>query len=631
MNIAAQHGQYQGNGHIAEASDCAYEWGMFQIFEEQSDGKAAARRLDPLRAEFDANGIDGYIVPRSDEFQGEYVAPYAERLRWLTGFTGSAGLAIVLRDKAAIFVDGRYTIQVREQVDTDRIEPRHLMEEPPARWIEDNLKPGSVLGYDPWLLTAEQATNFTVACAKAGSILKPLDANLVDRVWKGQPGRPSGAVGVHPTQFAGRTAADKVAEMRKALEKAGADAAVLTLPDSVAWLLNIRGEDVSHVPVALAFAILHKAGNPELFLDASRLPEDAAAHLARVATVRPPASMEASLAALGVKGASVIVDSQTAAEKVRAVLAETGAKVIAGSDPCVLPKARKNQTEVEGARAAHRRDGAAMSRFLAWFDREAPKGRLDEIATVKRLEEIRRESGELRDVSFDSIAGAGPHAAIPHYHVTTATNRAIGMDEIYLIDSGGQYPDGTTDITRTVIVGTPTPEMKDRFTRVLKGMIGLSQVRFPPRTMGGHLDAFARQALWQGGFDFDHGTGHGVGSYLSVHEGPARFSKADRTVLEPGMILSNEPGYYKQGHYGIRIENLVVVREAEPIEGGERVMHWLETLTLAPIDRRLIEVSMLSPAEREWLNAYHARVLREIGPLLDGDDLAWLKAATASL
>ncbi|MGE0211031.1 MAG: aminopeptidase P family protein [Parvibaculaceae bacterium] len=604
---------------------------MFQVFEEQSDGKAAARRLDMLRAGFDANGIDGYIVPRSDEFQGEYVAPYAERLRWLTGFTGSAGLVIILRDKAAIFVDGRYTIQVREQVDTDRIEPRHLMDEPPARWIEDNLKPGSVLGYDPWLLTAEQTANFAAACGKAGGILKPLDLNLVDAVWKGRPSRPSAPVSVHPTQFAGRPAADKVADMAKALEKAGADAAVLTLPDSVAWLLNIRGEDVSHVPVALAFAILHRSDKPELFIDAARLSEDTSAHLARVARLLPPDAMEASLAALGVKGASVIVDPHTAAEKVRAVLADTGAKIVTGSDPCVLPKARKNATEVEGARAAHRRDGAAMSRFLAWFDREAPKGGLDEIATVKRLEEIRSESGELRDVSFDSIAGAGPHAAIPHYHVSTATNRAIGMHEIFLMDSGGQYPDGTTDVTRTVIVGTPTAEMKDRFTRVLKGMIGLSRLRFPPRTMGGHLDAFARHALWQAGLDFDHGTGHGVGSYLSVHEGPARFSKADRTVLEPGMILSNEPGYYKQGHFGIRIENLVVVREAEPIEGGERPMRSLETLTLVPIDRRLIEPSLLSTEEREWLDAYHARVRREIGPSLEGEDLAWLEAATAPL
>ncbi len=604
---------------------------MFQVFEETSEGRAAARRLILLRKEFDRLGLDGLIVPRTDEFQGEYVAPYAERLRWLTGFTGSAGVAIILKDKAAIFVDGRYTIQVREQVDINQIEPRHVTEQPPQRWIEENLKPGQVLGYDPWIVTAEQASNYAAACEKAGAVLKPLDSNPIDAIWTDRPGRPASRVEAHPTQLAGRSAADKVADMAKALEAAGADAAVLTLPDSIAWLLNIRAQDVSHTPVALAYAIVHRKEKPELFLEASRLAEDAASHLDKVAVLLAPPEIERSLAALGIKGAKVLVDPATAAEKVRSVLAETGATVVAGADPCILPKARKNPVEVEGARAAHRRDGAAMARFLAWFDREAPSGKLDEIAAVKKLEEFRRESGDLRDISFDSIAGAGPHAAIPHYHVSTASNRAVEPNSIFLIDSGGQYPDGTTDITRTVIVGAPTAEMKDRFTRVLKGMISLSRARFPAKTMGGHLDAFARQALWAAGLDFDHGTGHGVGSYLSVHEGPARFSKADRTVLEPGMILSNEPGYYKQGDFGIRIENLLVVTEARPIEGGERPMHGFETLTLVPIDRRLIEPSLLSSEERDWLNAYHARVASEIGPLLKGEDLAWLNAATRPL
>lgn len=604
---------------------------MFQSFEETSDGKAAAKRLEPLRRELKALGLDGFIVPRTDEFQGEYVAPYAERLRWLTGFTGSAGLAIVLGHRAAIFVDGRYTIQVRQQVDTDLIEPRHVTEEPPARWLEEHLKPGMVLGFDPWLVTAEQAETFAKACEKAGAVLKPVDENPVDAVWTGRPDRPASPVEAHPTQVAGRSAAEKLADLAAALEKAEADAAVLTMPDSVAWLFNIRAADVAHTPVALAYAIVRREGMPELFLDPARLAEDAAAQLARVAVLRPPGEIEAALAALGVSGARVLIDPATAAEKVRSALSETGARLVTGADPCVLPKARKNPVEVEGARAAHRRDGAAMARFLAWFDREAPKGELDEIACVRKLEEIRRSSSDLRDISFGSIAGAGPHAAIPHYHVSTASNRAVEPDSIFLIDSGGQYQDGTTDVTRTVIVGDPTPEMKDRFTRVLKGMIALSRVRFPPRTMGGHLDALARQALWSAGLDFDHGTGHGVGSYLSVHEGPARFSKADRTVLEPGMILSNEPGYYKQGEYGIRIENLLVVREPEAIAGGERPMHGFETLTLVPIDRRLVDPGLLSPEERQWLDAYHDRVAREIGPLLKGEVRAWLEAATRPL
>jgi len=604
---------------------------MFQTFEETSDGKAGAKRLEHLRKELASRGLDGFIVPRTDEFQGEYVAPYAERLRWLTGFTGSAGVAVILKDRAAIFVDGRYTIQVREQVDTDRIEPRHVTEEPPSRWLEEHAKPGWVLGYDPWIVTAEQAAAYAAACEKAGAILKPVESNPIDTIWPDRPDRPATRIEAHPTQLAGRSASDKVADLAKALEKADADAAVLTLPDSVAWLLNIRANDIPHTPVALAYAIVHRAERPELFVDASRLAEDAAAQLAKIARLREPREIERSLAALGVQGAKVMVDPATAAEKVRSVLADTGAKVVATADPCILPKARKNPIEVEGARAAHRRDGAAMARFLAWLDREAPKGGLDEIAAVGKLEELRRESSDLRDISFDTIAGAGPHAAIPHYHVSTASNLPIEPNSIFLIDSGGQYPDGTTDITRTVIVGEPTAEMKDRFTRVLKGMIALSRARFPARTMGGHLDAFARQSLWSAGLDFDHGTGHGVGSYLSVHEGPARFSKADRTVLEPGMILSNEPGYYKQGHFGIRIENLLVVEEAKAIEGGERPMHGFETLTLAPIDRRLVEPSLLSSEERAWLDAYHARVWSEIGPLLKGDDRAWLEAATKPL
>jgi Xaa-Pro aminopeptidase len=605
---------------------------MLQSFEAAGSSALSAKRVAALRAEMVRCGIDGFVVPRSDEFQGEYVADYAERLRWLSGYSGSAGLAIVLADKAAIFVDGRYTIQVREQVDTDIFEPRHLIDEPPADWIVSNLKQGQVLGYDPWLMTAAQTDRFAKACEKAGAEFKAVEHNLIDVVWQDQPQRPAEPVVMQPTQFAGRTAQDKQTELRAALEAGGADAVVLTLPDSVAWAFNIRGSDIAHTPVALAFAIVHGGDQPaELFIHPDRVPEDVTASLDGVANLQPREAFESALAALGERGARVLVDAAWAPQAVRQVLTDSGAEIVAGSDPCIMPKACKNAAELEGARAAQRRDGVAMVRFLAWLDRQAPAGGLDEISAAQQLEAFRAETDELKDLSFDSISGAGPHAAIPHYRVSTASNWEIEPDSIYLIDSGGQYRDGTTDITRTVIVGEATAEMKDRFTRVLKGMINLSRVRFPAGTTGGNLDVLARLALWQAGLDFDHGTGHGVGSYLSVHEGPARFSKIDKTKLKPGMILSNEPGYYKAGAFGIRIENLVVVREAEPVEGGERDMHWLETLTLCPIDRRLIEVALLDTAETDWLDQYHARVRSELSVELDGADLAWLEAASAPL
>lgn len=604
---------------------------MFQTFDAQEQAPATGERLALLRRELEAVGLDGFVIPRSDEFQGEYVASCAERLRWLTGFSGSAGIAVVLQERAAIFVDGRYTIQVREQVDLSLFEPHHLVDEPPAQWLGETLKGGEVIGYDPWLMTADQASRLDAACKKAGATFKAVDENPMDRLWADRPQPPSSLIEVHPTQFAGRSPADKLKEVSAAVARAGADACVLTQPDSVAWLFNIRGRDIPHTPVALARAIVHRDGAADLFADAERLSEDAAAHLSNVARLHPPAALERVLTDLGAREATVLIDPAWAPERVRTALADSGARVVTGTDPCLIPKARKNPVELEGARAAHRRDGAAVVRFLAWLDRQGPKGVLDEIAVVRQLEHFRAETGELRDIAFDTIAGAGPHAAIPHYHVTTASNRPVEPGGILLVDSGGQYLDGTTDITRTVIIGEPTAEMRDRFTRVLKGMIAISRLRFPKGTMGGHLDAFARLALWQSGFDYDHGTGHGVGSYLSVHEGPARLSKADRTVLEPGMILSNEPGYYKQDHYGIRIENLIVVTEPQDIEGGERPMHGFETLTLAPIDWRLIEPSLLSPEERRWLDDYHARVLAEIGPLVDSESRAWLTEATTPL
>ena len=604
---------------------------MFQHFDDHSQKSASAARLALLRAELARRGLDGFLVPRSDEYQGEYVAPYAERLSWLTGFSGSAGFAIVLAGRAAIFVDGRYTVQVRDEVNVKLFEPHDVTAEPPHQWLAGVIGEGMKVGFDPWLVTADQAERFRAACRKAGASLEGIADNPIDVVWADQPARPANPVSAQPLQFAGRSAADKLADVASVLAAADAGAAVLTMPDSIAWLFNIRGQDIAHTPVALAYALVRGDGSATLFIDADRLEEDARAGLPGKVALQPPGGLAPALAELAAAGTAILIDPSSAPEAVRATILAGGGRVVTAADPCLLPKARKNATELQGARAAHRRDGVAMSRFLAWLAREAPKGELDEIAVAMRLEALRAETGELREISFDTIAAAGPHAAIPHYHVTTASSLKVGRDTILLVDSGAQYVDGTTDITRTIIVGRPTAEMCDRFTRVLKGMIAVSRLRFPKGTTGAHIDALAREALWAGGFDFDHGTGHGVGSYLSVHEGPARISKTGHTALEPGMILSDEPGYYKEGQFGIRIENLLAVMPASGIGGGERDMLGFETLTLAPIDRHLIDPDLLGAEDRAWLDAYHARVAREISPFLEGDDLAWLEAATAPL
>ncbi|NJM29275.1 MAG: aminopeptidase P family protein [Rhizobiales bacterium] len=588
-------------------------------------------RLAALRKWLRINKLAGFIVPRQDEFQGEYVAAYAERLLWLTGFSGSWGVAVAGLRKAAIFVDGRYTIQVRQQVNVKLFEPLHLVDEPPAMWIGKNLKKGERLGFDPWLVTVDQAKRYAEACEKAGAKLVPVARNPIDILWDEQPARPTSKFSSQPTQFAGRSAREKRVDMTKTMAKANVDAIVLTQPDSVAWVFNIRGHDVPYTPVALAYAILHRGAKAELFAGKARLPEDVAAQLKAVAIIKPPESISDSLRALGKRKAKVQIDPVWAPDFIRAKLAAAGARISNATDPCTFPKAAKNQVEREGARAAHRRDGAAMCRFLCWLENASFGPGLNEFAVAEKLGEFREASGELLDLSFGAIAGAGPNAAIPHYHVTRKSSLALEKDGIFLIDSGGQYQDGTTDITRTVVMGEPTPEMKDRFTRVLKGMIGVSLIRFPKGTCGSQIDVLARAALWKAGLDYDHGTGHGVGSYLSVHEGPARINKIDRTALAPGMILSNEPGFYKAGHYGIRIENLLLVTEAEDIKGGERPMHGFETLTLCPIDRRLIDTRLLTREELHWLDAYHARVLDEIGLLLSGQDLEWLKRACGAM
>ncbi len=597
----------------------------------KKDHMSKTSPLQALRAEMKRQKLQGYIVPRQDEFQGEYVAAYAERLKWLTGFAGSWGLAIITQKKAAIFVDGRYTIQVREQIDIAHITPQHLVDEPPSKWIEGHLKKNDRIGFDPWLTTASDAKNFATACAKVGAKLVPVPKNLIDRIWADQPARPVKPLTVQPLQFAGRSVADKLSDVCLELSNAKADAVVLAEPSSVSWILNIRGNDVPFTPVVLAYAIIHRKGRPEMFVDAKRLPEDVQAHLKATAIIRKPEELDVSLKKLGAKKATVLIDANSAPEKIRSVLAASGAVIKEGIDPCTMPKARKNKTEQEGARSAQRRDGVALSNFLHWLSIAAPQGQLTEATAADKLTAFRQATGVLMDLSFGTISAAGPNAAIPHYHVDPEHCRAINNNEIYLIDSGGQYQDGTTDVTRTVIIGKPTDEMRDRFTRVLKGMIGISTICFPKGSTGSHIDVLARAALWKAGLDYDHGTGHGVGSYLSVHEGPARISKTSHVVLQPGMILSNEPGYYKQGEFGIRIENLLLVKEATDIEGGDRPMMSFETLTFAPIDRNLIDTKLLTREELHWLDAYHAKVMKDVGNFMSGPALEWMKQTCAAL
>ncbi|MGB5949752.1 MAG: aminopeptidase P family protein [Parvibaculum sp.] len=604
---------------------------MFQTFDDTADPTLGIERARRLREELKRRGLDGFLIPRADEHQGEYVPPHAERLRWLTGFSGSAGMAIVLLDKAAIFVDGRYTLQVRAQVDVATFQPHHLVEEPPARWIEQNLAKGARLAYDSWLHTVDAVARYKVAAEKAGATLVAVDGNPLDAVWVDQPEPPAAPVTPHPIGFAGEPAAEKIGRLTSALMSDDVDAAILTMPDSIAWAFNIRGADVPHTPLPLSFAILHEDGTADLFIDERKVGPDVRAHLAPVARLHPREALGHALNELGAKKATVLIDPATCAAWIHDRLKAAGAEVKRGSDPCELPKACKNEAEIKGTRAAHLRDGRALTKFLAWLGREAPKGGVDEIAAAKTLEAFRAETNELRDLSFDTISGAGANGAIVHYRVTTATNRPLERGELFLVDSGAQYLDGTTDVTRTVAIGEASPEQRDRFTRVLKGHIAIATARFPEGTSGAQLDAFARMALWKAGLDYDHGTGHGVGSYLSVHEGPQRISKLGTVPLRPGMIVSNEPGYYKTGAYGIRIENLLVVTPASMIDGGERPMLGFETLTLAPIDLNCVERALLTQEEADWLNAYHARVREALAPGLDAATAAWLEGATRAI
>ena len=601
----------------------------FQTFDDSSERAESSRRLAALRAELKRRELDGFMVPRADRQQNEYLPASEERLAWLTGFTGSAGAAAVLAERAALFVDGRYTVQAATQIDAKLFAIEHLVDSPPEQWLEQNLKSGAKLGYDPWLHTSESAEKLRKACATAAAELVAVDNNPIDALWNDRPAPPAGPLSLRDIKLAGESAADKRKRIQAELKKLRADVLVVSDPQNVAWAFNIRGADVPHTPLALAFAVIPREGKPALYVDAAKLDNKTRHALEEIAAVRAPEELAGDLAQL--KGKTVRLDQASAADALTRQVAGSGGKPVRGADPIALMKAVKNHAEIAGSRAAHKRDGVAMVRFLGWLEREAATGSVTEIEAVEALESFRRDSGLLKDISFPTIAGSGPNGAIVHYRVTRASNRAIGKNELFLVDSGAQYEDGTTDITRTVVIGKPSDEMRDRFTRVLKGHIAIATAVFPEGTSGAQLDPLARIALWQAGLDFDHGTGHGVGSYLSVHEGPARISKLGTVALRRGMILSNEPGYYKTGAYGIRIENLLLVIAAPEPAGAEKPLNAFETLTLAPIDRRLIDTRMLTAKERNWIDSYHARVQEVLSPLLDAATRAWLDAAARPL
>lgn len=595
----------------------------WQEFSAPSDPAASGPRLEALRALMARDRLDAVIVPRADAWQGEYVADCDARLRWLTGFSGSAGFAIVTASDAGVFIDGRYRVQVRAEVDPALFTPVPWPETTASAWLKQALPEGGILGYDPWLHTRAEVEALEKGLSGSGIALRAI-SNPIDAVWSDRPAPPAGAARIHDAAIAGATPAERRLQIARMLAEAGQGAAVLTMPDSIAWLLNIRGEDIPRNPVVQAFATIDAAGRMGLYADPAKFDAQVRAHLGNEVTISPPDGFTAALVSLE---GPVRLDAETAPEAVFRALEQAGAEIARERDPVALPKARKTPAELDGMRAAHRRDAVAMIRALAWVDAQAP-GRFTEIDVVRALEGFRREAGA-SDISFDTICGSGPNGAIVHYRVTEATNRTVGHGELLLLDSGAQFPDGTTDITRTITIGEPPEPARDAYTRVLQGMIGLSRLRFPKGLAGRDIEAVARAPLWSAGLDFDHGTGHGVGAALCVHEGPLRISRRSELPLEPGMIFSNEPGYYREGEWGIRIENLVAVEPAQSPDGRE--MLGFETLTLVPIDRRLIEIGMLGRAEIAWLDAYHARVREEIGPLVPNEVRPWLEQATAPL
>jgi Xaa-Pro aminopeptidase len=604
---------------------------MRQSFDETADPSFGPRHTPLIRRAMAEQALDGFLVPHEDEHQNEYLPAANDRLAWATGFTGSAGAAVILRDRAAVFVDGRYTIQVRDQVDPSTFEIRDLVEGGVPAYLSQAAKPGWTIGYDPRLHSPEALDRLKEAASKAGATLRPVEVNPLDAAWgTARPPQPKAPIVPHPLQYSGEDSSAKRSRIGADLAAAGAEATVLTAPASLAWLFNIRGGDVIRSPLPLGQAILAADGTARLFVDSDKVTPELPAWLGNQVRLETPADFADALKDL--KGRNVLVDPAVSSVWYFEALAAAGATVIAGADPTALPRACKNPIEIEGARRAHARDGAALTRFLHWLATEGQVTLPDELEAVTRLEAFREATGALRDLSFDTIAGATANGAICHYHPNRRLNRRTEPGSLLLIDSGGQYLDGTTDVTRTVAMGEPSPEMIERFTLVLKGNLALARVRFPIGTTGPALDSLARAPLWSAGLDYDHGTGHGVGSYLGVHEGPHRIAKVQNNVaLRPGMIVSNEPGFYKEGEYGIRIENLQVVTAAEPIPGGERPMLGFETLTVAPIDRRLVARDVLTDEERRQLNTYHQRVLAVVGPQVPSAVRAWLEEACAAI
>ncbi|MBO6920111.1 MAG: aminopeptidase P family protein [Rhizobiaceae bacterium] len=606
---------------------------MFQQFATLSRPETAKPRVEALRQLFDKLEIDAVLVPKSDEYLGEYIPPYAERLAWLTSFTGSAGSALILKDKAVIFTDGRYTSQVAKQSDADVFDFEDLVSNPPSKWIKENAPKGLRLGIDPWLLPSASVEKLEEALKTIGGKLIIFSDNPVDAVWEDQPNTPLEPVSIQPDIYSGKLAKVKISELQAGLKDDKDDATVIADPTAIAWLFNIRGNDVMHTPVALSRAIILADGTPQLFMDKRKLDMEVEAYLNQLADLNPPSEFESALKELGEQTKTVSIDSNTASHAISMILKESGANLIDRTDPVLLPRAIKNAAEIDGSILAHKIDGAAMVSFICWLKSQAPET-LDEIAVAKKLEATRAEYGAkhqnpLKDISFDTISGSGPHAAIIHYRVDEDSNRKLQSGEMILVDSGGQFECGTTDITRTISLGDVPEEQKKYFTLVLKGMIDISLLRFPKGTRGVDIDAFARAALWKHGVDYAHGTGHGVGSYLAVHEGPQNISKRSMVEYQPGMIVSNEPGYYRDGGFGIRIENLVYIHEPRDIELGETAMMGFETLTLCPIDQDLILPELMTDEQINWLNTYHATVREVLTPYIDDEAaVSWLNAQT---